>query len=748
MISLKDDTESTEEESTDDTDDPDPDPIKVKNEGDLFGAILDDKYYTTYRTDAIPNDMADSLNYKKDQEAKKKAEEKKKEEQKKAEEQAAQEQRQKEEAKRQEEENALQEQRQKEEEAKKQEEKKAQEAQKQEEAKKQSTTEIITEENKEETPQEKSPINKEETSTNNSSQTSKEKSQENKSQANNKESFDKANKEFSELLKKAIEVDKDKKDKKAEISKKDIQKSLAQIQKDNNLSMEDSKKLLEENKKKLQTLEIADEIKPVALGASSKETSSGSNSVTYPVILKCITEQTLRDKEGNTLELVPGAMPNGLEAWWEIEVDTSALTTDLDFYNLYITVFGSGKQGLNNGTFKIATTKSDLDITSGYLSVSGSNQELMTGKTIIAKNNLDPKGKLYIRVKMPLKPNEYHSKYSMGLRINPDKDYVKKIYDQFLQQYNSIPTFLKFIKGSVEANKYVNTPFNLVEDMFVADFGDFSDPQMEEHFYYDNTRTIVATYNREAYTTRNWWALDLLRMGESEDTNMLYPSMTPSPQLSPTTAYYVPNMEGGYTRRPNASFALMPDKSFIPGTIVTYDYKTQSGSKSTKYTFKNTIASKPKNNADIINKVPSPTMQGGKVDLFSRRLSPEEINGRYYSYLETPYPIMRINSTFEMAQCFNYARTSPAYNGSYQKVDLTRIENPTGNLLYRNLNDINYDFGRPNEIFDKLQPGGIYNPNMISKEAATEDLFKRVYFFAEEIKEEYKDEKNSNAQTD
>ena len=30
---------------------------------------------------------------------------------------------------------------------------------------------------------------------------------------------------------------------------------------------------------------------------------------------------------------------------------------------------------------------------------------------------------------------------------------------------------------------------------------------------------------------------------------------------------------------------------------------------------------------------------------------------------------------------------------------------------------------------------------MISKEAATEDLFKRVYFFAEEIKEEYKDEK-------
>lgn len=169
MISLKDD-----EENQDDPDDPDPDPIKVVNEGDIIGDILDDEYYTTYGTDLILNDMDEALNYKEEEKAKKEAEAEKK----KQEEQEAEEKKQAEEDK------------------KLEEEKSQAEKENKEEEKKESKTEIITEEENEEKPSEKTPdINeenkdtkKEEESEDTSSKTSETKNEESKESNKNETS--------------------------------------------------------------------------------------------------------------------------------------------------------------------------------------------------------------------------------------------------------------------------------------------------------------------------------------------------------------------------------------------------------------------------------------------------------------------------------------------------------------------------------------------------------------------------------
>ena len=462
-----------------------------------------------------------------------------------------------------------------------------------------------------------------------------------------------------------------------------------------------------------------------------------TGTVEYPVILEYNSHQTLRDKDGNEAVLGVVANPQDLEVWWDIEVNIDKLfpsDKELDFNRLYFTLFASGKQGLNNGTYKIAGRKDELDKPGGYSGLGGS--DLIVDSKSVDKNTLKdtskyPDKKVYIRAKLPLKDNEYHTNYSLGLRVNPDRNYMEKIYKDFMDDYNKIPSIFKFIKGEGDAKKLASTPFNLVEDMFVAEFVHLGDPTVDENFYYDRTRTIVAEEDND-YSKRRWSAMDLLRIGETEDYSLANASLFPQ-SLKYTKYYYIPNMTGGYSRTTNQNQATLSDGSYKPGVIVYYDYNVQSGTKDTNFKFDVNLKQKPIDNADVINKYDNIETQGGQQYLYSRKL--QQIDDAYLAYLELPYLIMRINNTFEMVQCLNARRPDPTVNGSKTKVGLDRIENPTGAMLYSNI----ADFGdiKKNDTYYDLLPGGKYNRNNQTKEDATEDLFKRIYFYAEEIKREY-----------
>lgn len=462
-----------------------------------------------------------------------------------------------------------------------------------------------------------------------------------------------------------------------------------------------------------------------------------TGTVEYPVILEYRSHQTLRDENGEEAVLGIVSNPQNLEVWWDIEVEIDKLfpaDKELDFNRLYFTLFASGKQGLKDGKYKIAGTKAELDEPGGYSGLGGG--DLMVDSKAIDKNTLAdpskyPEKKVYIRAKLPLKAGEYHSNYSLGLRVNPDRNYMEKIYKEFMDDYRKIPSIFKFIQGEGEAKKLANTPFNLVEDMFVADFVHLGDPTVDENFYYDRTRTIVAEQDDD-YSKRRWTAMDLLRIGETEDYSLANASLFPE-SLKYTKYYYIPSITGGYSRTTNQNLATLSDGSYKPGVIVYYDYNLQSGTKDTTFKLDVNLKQKPVDNADVINKYDNIETEGGQQYLYSRKL--QQNDDAYLAYLELPYLIMRINNTFEMVQCLNARRPDPTVNGNKTKVGLDRIENPTGAMLYSNIAD--YGDFKANDTYYDLLPGGKYNRNNQTKEDATEDLFKRIYFYAEEIKREY-----------
>ena len=463
-----------------------------------------------------------------------------------------------------------------------------------------------------------------------------------------------------------------------------------------------------------------------------------TSKVEYPVILEYHSHQTLRDANGNEAVLGQGINPQGLEVWWDIQVETDKLfpaNKNLEFSKLYFTLFASDKQGLKNGKYKIANSQDELNDTSGYTNM-GKEADLYEAHKAINKSNL-PQDKIYIRVKMPLEDGEYHSNYSLGLRVNPDSNYIQTIYNKFIDQYNAIPSIFKFIKGAEEAKKLAETPFNLVEDMFVAEFVHLGDPTVDENFYYDRTRTIVAEQLSD-YSKRRWIAMDLLRVGETEDYGLAYANLIPNP-LNYNKYYYIPKKDGGYRRTTNVNDATLPNGSYKPGVIVYYDYKTQVGTKDTNFKLNVNLQNKPVDNSDVINNYEDIVTEGGQQNLYSRKLAQKEIG--YLAYLELPYYIMRINNTFEMVQCLNARKPDPTVNNHNTKVYLDRIENPTGAMLYSNIGEYGDTF--QNYTKENLEPGGQYNKNGLSREAAAEDLFKRIYFFAEEIKREYPQSHNN-----
>ncbi|MGI5949375.1 SpaA isopeptide-forming pilin-related protein [Peptoniphilus sp.] len=454
----------------------------------------------------------------------------------------------------------------------------------------------------------------------------------------------------------------------------------------------------------------------------------GVEQTSYPIRLNYNSHQTLRDQYGKQYVSGP-TLPDQntkLSVWWDIDIDTSVLK-DQDFNYLYITLFGSRNQGLQNFSYTVDDSEGNLG--QGYIKSGNSTfngPELMNSIISIPKGNLG--NKLYIRVKAPLNDNEYHSKYSLGLRINPDTNFVYKLYTEFLDQYNKLPTIFKFIIGASQAEQFANTPFNLVEDMFVAEFPTLNDPNVNENFYYDNTRTIVAKKNTDIAV--DWYALDLLRIGESEDPNLQKAILDPA-VTNRDKVYFVPQIDGGYKKTPSAIEAKMSNGSFKPGTIVSYKYATQRARTDTSYKFDATLNSKYADIADIINNVANPKMQGGNISLFTQSIDPSVYNNAYLAYFENPYSIMRINKTFEMVECFNFGLKDPTLSTNINGVELDRHVNPDGAYLISQLTP-------GSRLPDQLNPGGKYNTKEgQSKSDAMVDLMKRIYFYSNEEKKEY-----------
>lgn len=419
---------------------------------------------------------------------------------------------------------------------------------------------------------------------------------------------------------------------------------------------------------------------------------------------------------------------------WNIEVDTASLKDkNLDFNNLNVSIFAGAEQGLNNFKFKASTNKFDLDDTRNYISSSRLG-EILQKNTSIAKNALGEK--LYIRVKAEVNKNRLHDYYSIGLRINPDGNYIKKMLDEFIEEYNKLPAIIKWMKGAEQAKEFAKLPFNLVETMIPAK-STGRDNFTSENFYYDSSRTIYA--KRDSDKNVDWYALDLLRLGEKPDQAFNYPNFlinnSPSKPINPKVYYYVPLENGLYKRTPNIGEVVTEYGDFYPGTLISYEYDNQIGTRDDTYRFEANIKEKK------VNNLVGETTTGGPINLFTKKVSNKDLTDKYLAYLENPYPIMRINKNFDMVQCFNNGTPDPAFKGS-DGIFLDIHEDPSGYYLISRLNE---RVGNPkgnyrlvDHLNGQVTSDGIYlNPNGMDQGQAMEDLMKRIYFYGEQVKKEY-----------
>lgn len=419
---------------------------------------------------------------------------------------------------------------------------------------------------------------------------------------------------------------------------------------------------------------------------------------------------------------------------WNIEVDTASLKDkNLDFNNLNVSIFAGAEQGLNNFKFKASTNKFDLDDTRNYISSSRLG-EILQKNTSIAKNALGEK--LFIRVKAEVNKNRLHDYYSIGLRINPDGNYIKKMLDEFIEEYNKLPAIIKWMKGAEQAKEFSKLPFNLVETMIPAK-STGRDNFTSENFYYDSSRTIYA--KRDSDKNVDWYALDLLRLGEKPDQAFNYPNFlinnSPSKPINPKVYYYVPLENGLYKRTPNIGEVVTEYGDFYPGTLISYEYDNQIGTRDDTYRFEANIKEKK------VNNLVGETTTGGPINLFTKKVSNKDLTDKYLAYLENPYPIMRINKNFDMVQCFNNGTPDPAFKGS-DGIFLDIHEDPSGYYLISRLNE---RVGNPkgnyrlvDHLNGQVTSDGIYlNPNGMDQGQAMEDLMKRIYFYGEQVKKEY-----------
>ena len=485
------------------------------------------------------------------------------------------------------------------------------------------------------------------------------------------------------------------------------------------------------------------------------ETKSG----TYPYQLDWrTTSQKLKDNKGKVIDKLVDldkSRLTGAYVEWDIEVDTDKLVdpkNPLDFNNLNLTVFGSANQGLPNIYYKASKNKDDLETTDGYIS-STNLGELLSQNSQISKADLGQKlvdnkpegNKLYIKVKATIDPDQVHETYSIGFRLNPDKNYIDGLLQDILNKYNSIPTPLKWLKGVKEARRFAEVPFNLVETNIPATFLGLTDRFTNERFYYDNTRTIVA--NRKSDTKVDWYALDLIRRGESQDPALDNPDFDRNNGKDKKTirakkVYYLPLKDGGYRRTTQAGDVVLQNGQYFPGTIVSYEYPNHSGKRDDTYNFRPNLKDKKKFNIDE-----SYDYEGGRVNLFTEKISAQDLAKGYIAYIESPYPIMRINRNFDMVSCFNDRVNAPVYTGN-TKIFLDKHEDVSGDYLLNRLNESignqSGTYSLKNYLAGNTYDGVSLNHNGdLSQGQAMEELMKKIYFYGEEVKKEYSKDNNN-----
>lgn len=474
-----------------------------------------------------------------------------------------------------------------------------------------------------------------------------------------------------------------------------------------------------------------------------KESTPSTTETTYPYQLAYTDKNSLRYADGSSIDPF-GQIDSTkkLQVWWDIEVDVSEVNqnSNLDYDSLNLAFHAPTGQGLNKFIFAASNSKDQLDNDYYYSRSETVGGDLDVGYINIPKSQITG-DKIYLRVKADI--TEYHPKYSLGVRINPDSNYINNIVDNFIKEFESIPTIFKWMKGVEDARQYADIPFNLLDVRLTA--AGIENELKAEEFYSDSSRYVFAS---QSGSSISWHITDLLRLGETPDENIKDAKFYPATAGVNGPKIFVPLIDGGYRQVNSIEEATAPNGQIYPGTILSYGTGRQDIDLGKRDEIEINFKEKFKDaNSNYLSQEDQKTAakEGGVNTSYVVMKTQTQLDAEYRMYYETPFgtDIFRINKTFEMAFCLNLGIQEPSvsFDGKNFKRDpaLARTENPSGLDILNNINDSRHQKKRLEKLLNDPS-GEFYNPNIVDYNAKVEDLFKRVFYYADQMKIEYEKE--------
>lgn len=474
-----------------------------------------------------------------------------------------------------------------------------------------------------------------------------------------------------------------------------------------------------------------------------KESTPSTTETTYPYQLAYTDKSSLRYEDGSKIDNFGEIdKTKNLQVWWDIEVDVSEVNqnSNLDYDSLNLAFHAPTGQGLNKFIFAASNSKDQLDNDYYYSRSETVGGDLDVGYINIPKSQITG-DKIYLRVKADI--TEYHPKYSLGVRINPDSNYINNIVDNFIKEFESIPTIFKWMKGVEEARQYADIPFNLLDVKLTA--GGIENELKAEEFYSDSSRYVFAS---QSGSSISWHITDLLRLGETPDENIKDAKFYPATAGVNGPKIFIPLIDGGYRQVNSIEEATAPNGQIYPGTILSYGTGRQDIDLGKRDEIEINFKEKFKDpNSNYLSEEAQKTAakEGGVNTSYVVMKTQTQLDAEYRMYYETPFgtDIFRINKTFEMAFCLNLGIQEPSvsFDGKNFKRDpaLARTENPSGLDILNNINDSRHQKKRLEKLLNDPS-GEFYNPNIVDYNAKVEDLFKRVFYYADQMKIEYEKE--------
>lgn len=417
---------------------------------------------------------------------------------------------------------------------------------------------------------------------------------------------------------------------------------------------------------------------------------------------------------------------------WDIVVQTHEINLDyLNFNNVGLSLYMPDNQNLDDLKVSVEGFTS-----SGTFTKTGDNS--LVYNLNIPKTNLPDELKIKVTGRPSLgatvsDSDPQYNSYDLGLRITPDNNYIKDVFDEFEKDWEKLvslmPWIIPYRSGTAAAEKFKNG-FNVVDTRLPSDNLRY-DRVYDATSYGDKSRSVRGNFTSTTGNQILWKISDTIRLQDDQSKigDDIFAASFENNTKTHNTPYIEvlePKKDGSFTKLQlqntftnsdafrNALNSIRPN-GLIPGTVINYSYYTNSINRETNSTINVPFSTRFDDGAGFY---------GGSHTAAIYQVSDEEKKDQYHVAMINKFAdgsdgdtrLMVVEENGRLVYCLDPGKPEPSGEKFYGKVYNKRIYPPTVDDI------INYIPGVGRETRSDAQ-----------KKKIEEDL-KRVFYFHENYK--------------